>query len=166
MGRISALFFLFSVTALAYPKHELVTGTAPLVGFAGQTTGSSVTFNAGTTISVSAGYQYAIVPGFQIGLNGSVFHLSTADLTVLQFLVGPTLNIPLGSRAIYDTLYLTFRGGIVDGTATEGAIEGEVGVRIRLVEHVTYRPGFGVLKILDGSDALFIVRPVQFGFHF
>lgn len=166
MRRVLSLILALSATAQGYPHHEIITGTAPLVGFAGQTTGSSVTFNAGTTVSVSAGYQYAFTPAFQFGVNGSVFHLSAADLTVIQFLVGPTLNIPLGRRAIYDSLYLTFRGGLVDGNATEAAIEGELGVRIYLVEHVTYRPGFGILKILDGSDALFILRPVQFAFHF
>ena len=156
-------------------KHEIILGSAPLFGLAGQTTGASATFNDGTSLGASVGYNYSLIPMLQIGTNSNVLHISSSgiSITTLQLAVGPTINFSMGERSeeLYNTMFVTIQGGLhyvkgASSSTTDGLITGEVGYRIRMMDHVIYRPSLGTHKVLDGSKALIIVRPVQFSVVF
>lgn len=150
-------------------RHEIVLGTSGLLGFAGQTTGSLGTFNSGTSIGGSIAYNFAIFSFFQMGINSSIYYLEsgTANTTVIQLMGGPTFNIPVTSAAIYNAFYVMVHAGLLKAlNNTEFGMEGELGFRLRLVDHVALRPGFGAFKVMDGSNFIFTARPLQFAVLF
>lgn len=183
LNRILVVFyFILSATVLfaeessgRAPRHELGFGVAPLLGFAGSTTGGDLyTDLSGTlAISVSASYKYAILRHLQFGTSSTLGYIktsvlgSTASATTVQVLAGPTLNIPFSSDWLYNSMYISTYGGFVDAASqTYGALEGTVGYRLGLAEHFCWSPSLGAYKVLNGSKFLFFVRPISFSILF
>ena len=153
---------VFLAALLSFPaysaRHELVFGPSPaLLG----DTGGQATFNQGTTLSGALAYHFTMTPQIQFGMNFAIAHVSGGfgtGSTAFQILAGPTLNFP----GLYDSFFVSGMFGAVDGGTTDLALTGELGYRLRMVEHVTWRPSAGLYKVLDGSSVLIVIRPFAF----
>jgi hypothetical protein len=160
--------------------HELILGVNPYLGFGGRTTGGNLFTDLSDTFvfSIAADYNYAFLPMLQLGITTSYSHAATgssAKVDFWQVMAGPTFNLPLSSEWVYNSLFLSLKGGLLissasvsslSGSSTDVLLSGEFGYRFKLMEHVTWSPALGSLKVLNGSKFIFIARPLAFSFVF
>lgn len=160
--------------------HEVILGVNPYFGFGGATSGGNmVTDLSGTFVfSVAADYNYAVLPWLQLGINTSFSHAATDTSAKVDFweaLAGPTFNLPLSDEWVYNSLFLSLKGGLLvasgslsslSASSTDAILNGEFGYRLKLMEHVTWSPALGSIKVLNGSKFIFLARPFAFSIVF
>lgn len=160
--------------------HEVILGVNPYFGFGGATSGGNmVTDLSGTFVfSVAADYNYAVLPWLQLGINSSFSHAATDTSAKVDFweaLAGPTFNLPLSEEWVYNSLFLSLKGGLLvasgslsslSASSTDVLLNGEFGYRFKLMEHVTWSPALGSIKVLNGSKFIFLARPFAFSIVF
>src|SRR5690606_23278484 len=113
------------------------------------------------------------VPGVQFGLSGSLEYAkasgATSGITAIALLAGPTFNFPF-TDDISDAFFLFGGAGFTyastgSASATEFTFGFAIGKRFEIVDHVCYRPNFGMVKV-SGVDPTFNVTPLAFSFVF
>jgi hypothetical protein len=150
-----------STTTVTQPMHELFGGT-----------NAALTFNNGTEISVSGGYNYSVFPPLQVGVKAGYTYSKASGATVstnaLLALGVVTLNIPF-TTDFADAFFVNGAAGINYAKAgvstTDFAFEFNAGKRFLIVPSVTYRPSVGIQKV-GSADLTIVVTPVEFSFWF
>lgn len=154
MKRLSAV--LFFTSALAYGSEE-----SPPTIHEVQLSSSqgAVSFSqGGTWLGLTGGYNYTVLPHWQLGLFPSVsvgFPTGdTGNYYLFSLAAGPTFNfsedIPSSVfvRGTVGYLHSSYNGAN-DGT---WALQGMLGKRFALTESITYSPSIGVAKDLRESS--------------
>jgi hypothetical protein len=120
-----------------------------------------------TTFGIGSGYDYAVAEYLQLGVEGNFAHadVSGAKSTTIQALAGPMLNYSF-ERDLSTAIF----GGPVAGvtyesrtntSSTDFTFGDELGARVRVVEHLSYRPTLMLTKVGD-RDPIFQASALSF----
>ena len=134
--------------------HEILLGMS-----AG--TGAQLKFgNSNTRINISAGYNYTVAPGWQVGIVGNL--ANNAAGTSWSARAQLTANFPMESD-LKDAIFLFVNFGLNDtGTSSDPILAAGLGKRFEIVQNVSWRPNVGIEKsFATGAGIDFVINVVE-----